>query len=224
MEKEVLEKTTKTDSFMELNNNFDFNFAIKEEVIDDAIRLYYQAFRNKLNTFVGEKKLGHEVIKKDLQRDRAITAYDNEELIAIAGLSFENRSLLDLETFTFIFEQGLFSGIYHSILFHFMKKATKEGEIRIDGITVKHNYRGMKIGSQLVDLVIAFAKGKKFEQITLDVVNTNFRAKQLFEAFDFEVEKETNVNFFKNQLGYSSYYTMVKKLDTRKFNIKLKVK
>lgn len=77
-------------------------------------------------------------------------------------------------------------------------------------IALKEAYWNLGIGSSMLEYALSLAKGMEYEQVELEVVDGNHRAKSLYEHFGF---KETGKNFRALKYDDGSYrdeYKMVK--------------
>jgi ribosomal protein S18 acetylase RimI-like enzyme len=59
--------------------------------------------------------------------------------------------------------------------------------LQMDGICVGHSARGKGVGSALFDALFSHARERGYDYVTLDVIDTNPRAKSLYERLGFEV-------------------------------------
>lgn len=77
-------------------------------------------------------------------------------------------------------------------------------------IALKEGYWGMGIGSAMMEYALYLAKKMKYEQVELEVVDGNNRAKNLYERFGFK-ETGKNLRALKYDDGsYRDEYKMVK--------------
>lgn len=80
-------------------------------------------------------------------------------------------------------------------------------------IALKKAYWSLGIGSAMIDYAISLAKSMAYEQIELEVVDGNIRAKSLYERFGFQ-ETGKNIRSLKYDDGsYRDEYKMVKLLN-----------
>lgn len=77
-------------------------------------------------------------------------------------------------------------------------------------IALKEAYWNMGIGSAMMEYALTLAKEMEYEQVELEVVDGNERAKRLYERFGFQ-ETGKNIRAFKYDDGsYRDEYKMVK--------------
>ncbi|WP_414122566.1 GNAT family N-acetyltransferase [Vreelandella titanicae] len=82
----------------------------------------------------------------------------------------------------------------------------------MDGIAVDSRFRGRGIGSRLLDSIIAHAVDNGFETIRLDVIDSNPRARRLYESKGFIAVNEEHFPYLKWLIGFSGSTTMVLKV------------
>jgi len=84
-------------------------------------------------------------------------------------------------------------------------KATKN---HYYGIAVDSRCRGQGIGSKLLDQIIQYALENRFETVRLDVIDSNPRAKKLYESKGFVAIKSESYPYLKWLIGFSGSTTM----------------
>lgn len=80
----------------------------------------------------------------------------------------------------------------------------------MDGICVSEKARGMGVGTALLETVFQCARDTGLRKVTLDVINTNPRAKALYERRGFVAVSEESTSILKPLLGFDSATRMVK--------------
>lgn len=70
---------------------------------------------------------------------------------------------------------------------------TVPDELYVDGVAVVDEMRGNGIGSRLFDLLERIALKRGIRTISIEVINTNPRAKALYERLGFIVTKQRRV-------------------------------
>ncbi|SEA37433.1 GNAT family N-acetyltransferase [Psychroflexus halocasei] len=71
---------------------------------------------------------------------------------------------------------------------------TREGEFYIDALSVNHNYRGQKIGSQLISFAEQYAQKNQIKNIGLLVDEENPAAKRLYSRLGFNYTHMVNLD------------------------------
>lgn len=83
----------------------------------------------------------------------------------------------------------------------------KKGNFRIKTIAVSRDARGQGIGSKLFDYIINYCKNTDIKTLSLEVIETNPRAKKLYESIGFQTDKTIKLYPF-NVLFNQKYRSM----------------
>ena len=175
-----------------------------------AAELYYMAFARKLEPILGDAERTISLFETGFDAERAISAIDDAGLVGIAGLHHDGRQLAAvpmrslLRAFGIV--RGTIKGLVLGVLFD---RTPRKGELVMDGIAVAERARGTGVGTRLLHEVIAYARDHAFGTIRLDVVDTNPRARALYERFGFVAERTEQTPYLKRWLGFGAATTMV---------------
>lgn len=170
--------------------------------------LYYAAFRAKYEPLLGTDAEARQILAKDFESSMALVVYDEHRPIGVLGFQHTGARFVDLTRTTFSEVLGRFKGpIYHTILSFFDRKSVP-GELLLDGIAVSSEYRGKGVGSALLNAAKCLTKTEGFERMRLDVVDTNPRAKSLYERHGFVAEEVEDLSAWSELLGFSKVTTM----------------
>jgi len=82
----------------------------------------------------------------------------------------------------------------------------------MDGIVVDPLYQGMGVGTRLFSKLMDYARAEKYTTIRLDVIDTNPRAKRLYERLGFTEQKTEEFEYLRGVLGFGSSTTMILEL------------
>ncbi len=82
----------------------------------------------------------------------------------------------------------------------------------IDGICVQSGMRGQGLGQRLVEALCAEATARGYDYIRLDVIDTNWRARALYERLGFVAVRSEPIGWLRYVFGFSSSTTMVRTL------------
>lgn len=86
------------------------------------------------------------------------------------------------------------------------------GILRIAAIAVDEKARGKGLGSLMLESIFAKAHREGFKAARLEVVDTNPRAKKLYESLGFGVVETHAYPITSGWLGFSKEFVMVKTL------------
>lgn len=109
---------------------------------------------------------------------------------------------------------GLFYGLWACAVFSLFEREPAKGELVMDGIAVANDCRGQGVGSLLLDYLINYAKNNGFCSVRLDVIDSNSRARKLYESKGFVAVNTEFFPYLKWLIGFLGVTTM--KLDLRK--------
>ncbi len=91
-----------------------------------------------------------------------------------------------------------------------LEHRAKKNELYVDTIAVAERSRGLGIGSKLLRAVIDFGREEGFSYVKLSVIETNTRARSLYERMGFREESVRNVPYpWSRTFGFSSTIDLV---------------
>lgn len=187
----------------------DIRFGLPDELRKAAIVLYYEAFSNKFSKLMTlDESLN--VLTDLLYSEQVVFALQGERLAGFAGIQHGEKRLFKISIHPFVKHLGIMRGLFAAFVLVLFGRPHKDGELLMDGICVDKNMRGQGVGSLLLESVFDFAKQNNYKTIRLDVVDTNPRARKLYERMGFEPTISHHYLFTKKLMGFSSSTTMVK--------------
>ncbi|WP_305856409.1 GNAT family N-acetyltransferase [Balneatrix alpica] len=177
--------------------------------------LYEEAFGLKFCRAIPDKNKRLNVLSKSFVPDYSFAAFSDKKLVGLAGFKVASGSLTGGIGATGLIEQlGFLEGLWACFVFSLFEREPEERELVMDGIAVDSEFRGQGIGSLLLDQIITYAKENNFESIRLDVIDSNPRARKLYESKGFVALKSESFPYLKWLVGFSGATTM--KLDLKK--------
>ncbi|MFB9886912.1 GNAT family N-acetyltransferase [Balneatrix alpica] len=177
--------------------------------------LYEEAFGLKFCRAIPDKNKRLNFLSKSFVPDYSFAAFSDKKLVGLAGFKVASGSLTGGIGATGLIEQlGFLGGLWACFVFSLFEREPEERELVMDGIAVDSEFRGQGIGSLLLDQIITYAKENNFESIRLDVIDSNPRARKLYESKGFVALKSESFPYLKWLVGFSGATTM--KLDLKK--------
>ncbi|MDX2004873.1 MAG: GNAT family N-acetyltransferase, partial [Meiothermus sp.] len=85
-------------------------------------------------------------------------------------------------------------------------------QLTLDGLAVAPEARSRGVGRALLGAVLEYAQRHGFASVRLDVVDTNPRARALYEHLGFRETATQHLPLLERWLGFSASSTMVKSL------------
>jgi len=177
-----------------------------------AIEILYYAFEQKIRALIKSKEKALAIYNKSLKNDQVFYALLDGNVVGLIGLQYGNKTFLELKYRDL---RKYFSPLKSYFIYRIYKLTSpkiKDDVLRIDSIAVDKSFRSLGIGTQLINKVFEFAKNKGFKEIILEVINTNPKAKTLYERIGFKEKKIVRYYFLTRSAGFSSEYLMSYKL------------
>ena len=176
--------------------------------------LYEEAFGSKFCRAIPDKTNRILMLSKSFQPEYSFVAYRDGSIVGLSGFNVTTGSLTGgIGVKGLVKSLGFFRGLWACAVFSLFERKPEKGELVMDGIAVISECRGQGIGSLLLDKIIKYAKTSGFESVRLDVIDSNPRAKKLYESKGFVAVKTERFPYLKWLVGFSGSTTM--KLDLR---------
>ena len=177
-----------------------------------TIEILYYAFEQKIRALIKSKEKALAIYNKSLKNDQVFYALLDGNVVGFIGMHYENKTFLE---FKYRNLRKYFNPLQSYFIYRIYKLTSpkiKDDVLRIASIAVDKSVRSLGIGTQLINKVFGFAKNKGFKEVILEVVNTNPKAKALYERIGFKEKKIVRYYFLTRSAGFSSEYIMSYKL------------
>lgn len=200
------------DIIMSIATPIKISVGLPESCREQAAIMYDDAFRQKYEPIIRSQEDRIEILAQSFHPDLAIVALEGERLVGLAGFCYRGRAFFSGgNAYDVIKKFGLFKGLKGVILLSLFIRRPCEGELLMDGIAVDVSMRGRGIGTQLFSRLTQYAQEQGYVSIRLDVVDTNTRARCLYERLGFVAEHTKKYPFLKHIMGFSASTMMVKR-------------
>ncbi|WP_171176200.1 GNAT family N-acetyltransferase [Ruegeria sp. HKCCD8929] len=159
-----------------------------------AARLFWQAFAAKLGKVMGPEDKALRFFEAALDPRFALVARDDDgRLLGLVGFKTEEGGLTDAGLRDLAQVYGWFGSLWRAVVLSVLERKLQPGVFQMDGIFVDTAARGRGVGTALFDAVCAEAEARGMREVQLDVIDTNPRARALYERVGFKVigEEET---------------------------------
>lgn len=179
----------------------------------EAARLYWQAFGGKLGRVLGPDPTALVFLERVIRADHAIVALGPEgHLLGLAGFktpqgAFAGGSFAELKAV-----YGLTGAIWRGMLLRLLGREIDNSRFLIDGICVRREARGQGVGSRLVEAICDEGRARGYAEVRLDVIDTNWRARALYERLGFSVAGTEPIGPLRHVFGFASAIVMVRPL------------
>lgn len=172
--------------------------------------LYWEAFGAKLGRVMHPEQKAIRFIENVLDGDHAICAHDtNGVLLGVAGFKTVEGALVGGTFRDLAASYGWIGASWRAVLLSLLERDTDNKRFLMDGIFVDANARGKGVGSALLKAVIAEAQRRGYAQVRLDVIDTNPRARALYERMGFVAQDTQQLGLLRYIFGFSAATTMV---------------
>lgn len=149
-------------------------------------RLYWQAFGAKLGRVMRPEAQALAFFERVLDPDFALVARDEAgRLLGVAGFKTAQGALAGGSFADLRAAYGLRGALWRAGALSLLERGLEPGIFLMDGIFVAEAARGQGLGGALLDAVIAEAGAQGAAHVRLDVIDTNPRARALYERKGF---------------------------------------
>ena len=163
----------------------DYLYYLPDEFRASAIRLYFNALKEKLEPILSSDGRAQEALASNIATDKCLVAICNEKLVGIMGIQTNKGGFVNPSLKTMVRIYGLPGGILRMSGLAILHHTTSTDELYVDGVAVASEMRGKGIGSHLFDLLEQAVLKKRIKTISLEVIDTNPRAKALYQRLGF---------------------------------------
>lgn len=167
--------------------------------------LYWEAFGPKLGLGLGPKPKALAFLARVANPDFALAARDMDgALVGLAGFKTSDGSLIGGRFDDLRAVYGLFGACWRGALLSVLERDLQSGVLLMDGIFVTKAARGKGLGRALLTAIKHEAAAQGCGEVRLDVVDTNPRARSLYEREGFAAGKVQHLGPLKHVFGFSS--------------------
>lgn len=176
-----------------------------------AAQGYWNAFARKLRHPLGPKRKAVAFVERVLDPSHAIRAQARDgTLLGVAGFkspdgAFVGGGLRDLAAI-----YGWVGACWRGLVVGVLERLCEADVLLMDGIFVMPAARGRGVGTALLAAIERHAADKGLSRIRLDVIDTNPRARALYEREGFEEVETTSLGPLSPVFGFSRAAQMSK--------------
>ncbi len=104
---------------------------------------------------------------------------------------------------------GAIGGLWRGCTLSLLERPLQPDTLLMDGIFVSETARGLGIGSALLSAIKEKAAALGYAKVRLDVIDTNPRARALYERRGFIAEETSTIGPLRHVFGFRKATTMV---------------
>lgn len=179
-----------------------FNYMPKE-FEEQAALLFYNSLIEKFAPILNSQEKALEVLKSSFISDMCIVAIHENKLVGLVGMQTTKQGFIEPDFKAMQKVYGFWGAWIRLAKLALLHHKAKGDELYIDGIVVADEMRGRGVGSKLFEQVVEHAKKENLEYITLEVIDTNPKAKALYERLGFKVQSSRSLFPYNKLLGFS---------------------
>ena len=180
---------------------------------DTVAALYWEAFSAKLRVVLGPTDRAIAFISQHLDPGFALVARGTDgQVMGIAGFKTDKGALIGGDLKGLARHYGWFSLLWRAPLLNLVERDLADDVLLMDGICVAQDARGMGLGTALLSAIKAHAAQLGLHAVRLDVIDTNPRARALYEREGFAAIGTEELGPFRFFFGFSTSTQMICKL------------
>lgn len=184
---------------------------LPEHLRPEAAVLYWQAFGGKLGRVLGPEDKALEFLRRVMRADHCLTAFDaHDRLVGLAGFkttrgSFAGGTDADLRAV-----YGPFGGRWRAMVLRLLGNEVDTTRFLLDGLCVSDAARGQGVGTLLLEAIVAEGRARGYRAVRLDVVDTNDRARALYERRGFVIDRTEGIGPLRLIFGFRAAHSMIR--------------
>ncbi|MFT7594652.1 MAG: ribosomal protein S18 acetylase RimI-like enzyme [Paracoccaceae bacterium] len=172
--------------------------------------LFWQAFGPKLGKVMRPEARALAFFETALNPEFALVARDAQgRLLGLAGFKTDQGGMAGGSLAQLAQVYGWVGAMWRGMVLSVLERKVQAGVFQMDGIFVDAAARGMGVGTALLQAVADAAAARGLEQVQLDVIDTNPRARALYERVGFRATSTEQTGPFKWVFGFDSATRMV---------------
>ncbi len=186
---------------------------LPEALRQEAAALYLDAFGKKLRPILGRDPRAVTFLAAVQRPANAVVAIaPSGGLLGLAGFHDATGGFIGGGFSDMAAAFGTFGAIWRGLAFSIFEREAQADELLMDGVVVSQIARGQGIGTMLLDRIETLARDQGKARVRLDVVDTNPRARALYERRGYRAVTESGSFLLRPIFGFSRSITMERAL------------
>ncbi|WP_316013774.1 GNAT family N-acetyltransferase [Roseobacter sp. HKCCA0434] len=175
-------------------------FAEEERAV--MAELYLEAFGDKLGRLLGRGARARRFLAASLDPDFALVARLDGTALGLAGFRCEGGGLTDGFARELPRHYGPFGGWWRGSVLAALESREPSDKLYVDGIAVAEAARGCGLGRRLLDALAQEAGKRGKRAVVLDVIDSNIRARALYEREGYRVSGRHDLGPLRHVFGF----------------------
>ena len=173
-------------------------------------QLYWDAFSGKLGPVMRPRARALAFFTSVLDPEFALTARDNAgTLLGVAGFKTTSGALVGGSLQDLARVYGWFGALWRAGVLSLLERDTVTDTLLMDGIFVSPEARGRGAGTALLTAIKNEARDRGLSSVRLDVIDSNPRARALYEREGFVAGKTDDIGPLRHIFGFRSATKMI---------------
>ncbi len=186
---------------------------VPAEVSEAAAALYWQAFAGKLGFVMGPDAKGQAYVARVFDPSHGISAHASDgTMLGVAGFKTAKGAMVGGSFSDLRAIYGAIGALWRAAVLQALERDTENTRFLMDGVCVATHARGQGVGTALLDAICKEAKARGYAQVRLDVIDSNPRARALYERVGFVAFKTVSIGPLRHLFGFRSSTAMAKAL------------
>lgn len=179
----------------------------------EAARLYWQAFGSKLGRVLGPDDRALAFLRDSMAADCAMAALDDAgRLLGVIGFRTGTGSFAGGSFGTLARTYGWAGAVWRGAALWAVTREVDNERFLIDGLCVAPDVRGQGVGTALIEALVQSPAARGYREMRLDVIDTNLRARALYERLGFRTLRIARLGPLRHLFGFDAAVTMVRPL------------
>lgn len=188
-----------------------YALGLPEPLREAAARLYWQAFGAKLGRVMGPEARALAWLRGAIMADHALVALSPDgALLGLAGFRSPAGSFAATDLRALAGAYGWPGALWRWAALWGLSREVDNDRFLFDGICVDRDQRGRGLGSGLIAAAADLAAARGYRELRLDVVDTNLRARALYERLGFRPAGVQRLGPLRLLFGFDATVTMVR--------------
>jgi len=163
------------------------------ELVGSASELFLSALAEKFVPILGDDSKAIKLIRSSIVVSSCFSALEDNKLLGVLAVQTENQNFLNPSFKDLSAHYGFWGAIAKGVALHLLQHKPKPKELHVEGIAVVDFAQGKGVGTKLFEELMSFARTQSFKKITIEVIDTNQRALQLYERLGFTIQKRSKI-------------------------------
>ena len=180
---------------------------------ESVAALYWEAFGRKLRSGFVDEATGLAVVRTALRESQMLVAREGDHVVGVCGFYGAGIGAADLGWSQLRQSLSVPAALRAIFVLSLLSRSDRSDALVLDGICVDRGARGRGIGSSLLNAAVDKARHRGVGAVRLSVVDTNPRARALYERHGFMPTGRGTLGPLAPVYGFDAYTTMELKVD-----------